>query len=138
LPKCESGQAAIRYKLGYTIPIKFPKRRQKIKERGKASAGASERARDVREDSMKMRRRSMRRTPSDAIIATRSVLFHAWCVFFFSISRCARAQPASSSAQYDAPPPASTSETSTQLPERSGLVGVERGPRRTEYADGVF
>ena len=82
------------------------------------------------------------RTPSDAIIAARSVLLHVWCVVFFSISLCARAQPTSgpspASQPTTAPSPASTSETSTQPPERSGLVGVERGQRRTEYADGVF
>jgi len=92
------------------------------------------------------------RTPSDAIIAARSVLLHVWCVVFFSISLCARAQPTTgpspasqpttgpspASQPTTAPSPASTSETSTQSPERSGLVGVERGQRRTEYADGVF
>jgi len=92
------------------------------------------------------------RTPSDAIIAARSVLLHVWCVVFFSISLCARAQPTTgpspasqpttgpspASQPTTAPSPASTSETSTQPPERSGLVGVERGQRRTEYADGVF
>ena len=82
------------------------------------------------------------RTPSDAIIAARSMLLHVWCVVFFSISLCARAQPTSgpspASQPTTAPSPASTSETSTQPPERSGLVGVERGQRRTEYADGVF
>ena len=92
------------------------------------------------------------RTPSDAIIAARSMLLHVWCVVFFSISLCARAQPTTgpspasqpttgpspASQPTTAPSPASTSETSTQSPERSGLVGVERGQRRTEYADGVF
>ena len=82
------------------------------------------------------------RTPSDAIIAARSMLLHVWCVVFFSISLCARAQPTTgpspASQPTTAPSPASTSETSTQPPERSGLVGVERGQRRTEYADGVF
>ena len=82
------------------------------------------------------------RTPSDAIIAARSMLFHVWCVVFFSISLCARAEPTTgpspASQPTTAPSPASTSETSTQPPERSGLVGVERGQRRTEYADGVF